>query len=86
VSAGVRGPPGRSVEDNDPARDGSIQHQTKPLVDLIEPVGPADLTVEVNLLLDVKIGEDRKIDVGPNRAVMGAAALRDAEPGRRRNR
>jgi len=44
----------------------------KPLVDFVEPVSPADQVVEVDLLLQVEIREDREIDIGPHRTVIGA--------------
>ena len=47
----------RSVENNDPARDLAGQHQPEARVDLVEPVGAADQTVEVDLFLDVEIGD-----------------------------
>ncbi len=38
----------RSVEDDHAARDRPFEHQPEPLVDLVEPVGPADQTVEID--------------------------------------
>src|ERR1700720_109987 len=62
-----------SIELDHAARHRAGHQQAKALVYLVEFVGAADQIVEIELLVHVEIGEDREIDVGTHRTVVGAA-------------
>jgi hypothetical protein len=61
------------IEYDDAARDLTRKQRREPFIYLIEPIDPADQVIEVDFLLEIQIGEHRKIDSRPHRAVISAA-------------
>jgi hypothetical protein len=62
-----------SIEYDDPAATSSAKHQREPFIYLIEPIDPADQVIGIDFLVEIQIGEHRKIDSRPHRAVRSAA-------------
>src|SRR5882672_2118724 len=61
------------LEHHDAARDLACHHAFEPFVDVGELVGAADQAVDVQPLVHVVVDQHGKIEVGPHRAVEGAA-------------
>src|SRR5215831_19989048 len=69
-----------SIEYDYASRYRAGHQQAKTVVYLVEFVDAADQVIEIELLVHVEIGEDREIDVGADRTVIGTAD--DAEDNR----